>query len=393
MGIYSSQISVDTDTILNEVITKLGVTVDSSILNPVLQSTITEMKSFISGLNLSVLASDSDAISNTFKELLDSIYKVLNDSVNNIFYGIDNQKLLDTLQDVLAEKITLSPSFETSIIDTLTQSLNLDVESIKKAALESLLAQLGLDIGLLEKDTRDAIAEEMVQDVYDRLSMDEDFQDIPTLTYKIVDGTIITTVYDENGQDITSSLSLNSTSVTIDSDGSYTVVNSSFDTLNALYDVKVEFNYVVNDGQADSEPKTVTVTNEVLDLDSNGALSFGDDDYINLGNILENVSDNFDVSAIDSIDLSNTEHILSNLTIIDFESMVSDDASNTLSIDGESGDKIKLDLSTWSKEEADKDNNSVLDNSDDGYIAYTAKGTLEQTLTLLIDKDITVENV
>jgi hypothetical protein len=72
---------------------------------------------------------------------------------------------------------------------------------------------------------------------------------------------------------------------------------------------------------------------------------------------------------------------------------VADDSSNTLVIDGENNDKIKLDLSVWSKDENDKDINTINESEDDGYITYTAKGTAEQTLTLLIDKDIVVENI
>ena len=114
---------------------------------------------------------------------------------------------------------------------------------------------------------------------------------------------------------------------------------------------------------------------------------------INLGDLLENISTSVEIQDIDSIDLSNSEHILSNLTIKDFEDMVADDSSNTLVIDGENNDKIKLDLSVWSKDENDKDINTINESEDDGYITYTAKGTAEQTLTLLIDKDIVVENI
>ena len=122
-------------------------------------------------------------------------------------------------------------------------------------------------------------------------------------------------------------------------------------------------------------------------------LSFGEEQNINLGDLLENISTSVEIQDIDSIDLSNSEHILSNLTIKDFEDMVADDSSNTLVIDGENNDKIKLDLSVWSKDENDKDINTINESEDDGYITYTAKGTAEQTLTLLIDKDIVVENI
>ncbi len=182
--------------------------------------------------------------------------------------------------------------------------------------------------------------------------------------------------------------------------GEYTVNNTFAEKFSSLGELEISFDYIATDSQgaADSSKATILITNENIEdsslyLNEDGVLTFGEEQNIDLSTILDNASSNIEIQDIDSIDLSNSEHILSNLTIEDFEAMVADDSSNTLAINGEDNDIIKLDLSIWSKDENDKDNNSDVENEDDGYITYTATGTVEQTLTLLIDKDITVENI
>ena len=189
--------------------------------------------------------------------------------------------------------------------------------------------------------------------------------------------------------------------VTLDENtGEYTINNAFAEKFSSLGDLEISFDYKVIDSEgaeSNISSASILITTEDVEemttsLDKEGSISF-DNENIDLATILDNISSNIEIEDIDSIDLSNAEHILSNLTIEDFEAMVSDDSSNTLAINGENNDVIKLDLSIWSKEESDKDNNSEVENEDDGYIAYTATGTTEQTLTLLIDKDITVENI
>ena len=182
--------------------------------------------------------------------------------------------------------------------------------------------------------------------------------------------------------------------------GEYIVNNAFAEKFSSLGNLEISFDYIATDSQGatDSSKATILITTEEINdtsvsLNDNGVLSFSGEKDIDLGNILENISNSIEIQNIDSIDLSNSEHILSNLTIKDFEEMVADDSSNTLVINGENDDKIKLDLSIWSKDENDKDINSIDESEDDGYITYTAIGTAEQTLTLLIDKDIVVENI
>jgi hypothetical protein len=118
-----------------------------------------------------------------------------------------------------------------------------------------------------------------------------------------------------------------------------------------------------------------------------------DNQPVDMAILLSNISNNFETSDIDSINLLSGDHILSNLSISDFEEMVSDSVSNELMINGDNGDKIKLDLSIWDKNTLDTDLNATNDIADDGFITYTATSSSLETLTLLIEKDIIVENI
>jgi hypothetical protein len=140
------------------------------------------------------------------------------------------------------------------------------------------------------------------------------------------------------------------------------------------------------------------ITSENVDkvsasLDDNGTLVMGEEKDIDMASLLSNITSNINVADIDSIDLSSNEHILSNLTIADFQEMVSDSSSNTLEIKGENNDIIKLDPAIWLKDTTDTDSNSVVDNTDDHFVPYKATGTDSQVLTLLIDKDIIVQDI
>ena len=145
---------------------------------------------------------------------------------------------------------------------------------------------------------------------------------------------------------------------------------------------------------SEKEEEKQIINDERMDQEENEGSIFGEESEIDMGSLLSNITSNMNVSDIDSIDLSSNEHILSNLTIADFEEMVSDTASSTLSIKGENDDIVKLDLTNiWKKDIADTDLNSVVDTLDDNFIAYTATGTHNQVLTLLIDKDIIVQDI
>jgi hypothetical protein len=182
--------------------------------------------------------------------------------------------------------------------------------------------------------------------------------------------------------------------------GEYTVTNPYLAALPESTQVEVNFDYTVTDSLGDTDSSTASMlittanVNEMnVSINDNNVLMIDESQNIDMASLLSNATSNLNVADIDSIDLSNSEHILSNITIADFEEMVSDDSSNTLSITGENDDIVKLDLSIWTKNEADTDINSVVDNMDDNFIAYTTTGTHNQVLTLLIDKDIIVQDI
>jgi VCBS repeat-containing protein len=100
--------------------------------------------------------------------------------------------------------------------------------------------------------------------------------------------------------------------------------------------------------------------------------------------------------SVDEIDLTSGDHILSNLSVEDFIAMTDDD--NTLRIEGDSGDEIKLDMTQWqvaTNDSIDTGNpDAGIDADNDGYVTYTnidgVGGLAEGSLQLLIDEDIDV---
>ncbi|WP_368029607.1 hypothetical protein, partial [Arcobacter sp. s6] len=182
--------------------------------------------------------------------------------------------------------------------------------------------------------------------------------------------------------------------------GEYVITNPYLATLPANTEVEINFDYTVTDseGVSDSSTAGILITSENVDkvsasLDDEGTLVLGEEKEIDMSSLLSNITSNINVADIDSIDLSSNEHILSNLTITDFQEMVSDTTSNTLAIKGENNDIIKLDPAIWLKDTTDTDTNSVVDNADDNFVSYKATGTDAQVLTLLIDKDIIVQDI
>jgi hypothetical protein len=291
------------------------ITIDSSILNSVLNTALTEIKSYLSTLSLSTLANNPNAIVDTVKDLLDSLFVVIDNVIVDILpTDAELNTTIETalsaeIQTVISDKFAaLSPTpsiISAATLDAISSEIatylsaqalskiNISIDDIKDLALESIFSQFGLDTGLLEKASRDVIAEKIVEDLLTRLSMDEDLVDLATLDYSIIAGTITTVVYDENGVDITSTLTtLTPTTVSIDADGSYKVTNASFASLNTLYNIEVKFDYVVNDGngvavttanndKSESEAQTITLKIALADATVSdghitGALVFED---------------------------------------------------------------------------------------------------------------------
>jgi hypothetical protein len=171
--------------------------------------------------------------------------------------------------------------------------------------------------------------------------------------------------------------------IDIETDGSYSINSPFFNKMNDNESIEITFDYEASDGLTVSNTSTVSLTvngNDDYSLD-NGVLS-STDANINMSSLLDTIIESGDqANDVDSLDLTNGIHILSNLTVEDFENILSDSLGNTLSIEGDSNDTIILD-SSWSKELPDT-----------GFVPYTSQGSQNQTITLLIENEINVENI
>ena len=341
--------------------------------NDNLTNELVSMKDFIVANKTALVAQSTLTLEEI--NLLDSALSVenltaLETLMNSISTFMDNNPgLNDLLNGILADN-----KIETSELLTLDPSIMLQVESLR------------LEMKALFD------ANESLIDLLDIQNVISTLQEVAVIDP--TNGEVSVTT-DVNQLAAESMIALDENS------GEYTITNPSLNTLPASTEVEVSFNYTVEDNNSSiSEESTasILITSDDVDdinvsLSEKGELSVSDNQDINMSDLLANISSNIEVSDIDSIDLSNGEHILSNLTISDFEEMVSDTASNELSIVGEDNDKIKLDLSVWSKDTTDTDINASIENTDDGFVAYSTVGTDSQVLTLLIDKDIIVENI
>ncbi|MAC85216.1 MAG: hypothetical protein CL624_13885 [Arcobacter sp.] len=151
----------------------------------------------------------------------------------------------------------LADSVIETVVEELTQDINLSVDEIKSVVVENIFTQLGLDTGFLDDDARDIIADKMVQDLYDRLGMDEDIQDLATLKYELSgDPVVVIKDVDGNVQSVSSV-----TEVEIDPIyGTYTISNPEFENLDTTWKAEVSFEYTVTDGDLLSNTQTVNVT-------------------------------------------------------------------------------------------------------------------------------------
>jgi VCBS repeat-containing protein len=337
--------------------------------NSGLKNDIVALKDFISANKASIIANTSLIAEDIV--LLETLLTPANiTALGNLFNTLEmfvtNPVAQAIVQNILADNV-IAPS-ELALLAPIAPQIQL-----LRSEIGILLAANPTVIGLLDIPTIISKLDEVV--------------DIDTLK-----GEITATV------DVPSSIA----NLMIDLDantGEYTVTNPYLSSLPDNTQVEVNFNYTVEDsaGAMDSSTAAMLITtanvNEMNVSINDGVLMIGEDHNIDMASLLSNATSNLNASDIDSIDLSNSEHILSNITKADFEAMVSDDSSNTLAITGENDDIVKLDLSIWTRNESDTDINSVVDNADDHFISYTTVGSHNQVLTLLIDKDITVENI
>ncbi|PLY04748.1 MAG: hypothetical protein C0625_15880 [Arcobacter sp.] len=341
-------------------------------LNPDLKSEAVSIKDFIL-LNKDALVAQSTLSSDEIDLLANAL------SPSNIT-ALGN--LVDSIQLFIANNPGLLSAASTILADNVIDASELN------SLDPSLLAQvdgLRLEVGAILAANSSLI----------------DLIDIRTVLTKLDE---ISTIDSQNGEiSITTSVNQTAAELMISVDentGDYTITNPYFNQLPDSTNVEVSFDYSSQDALSvvsNTSSASILITPQNVDdidisIDQNGVLEVADNQNIDMLNLLGNLSSNIQVSDIDSIDLTNGNHILSNLSVMDFEDMVSD-SSNELSIYGDNGDTIKLDLSTWSKDITDTDLNPTVDATDDSFIAYTATGTTNQTLTLLIEKDITVEDI
>jgi hypothetical protein len=312
--------------------------------------------------------------------------------------------LTDTLSSVMTDLVTelRTAGVEESILATLSDDVNeyliaqiitpdsisFDVDTMKSTALNNLIDQLELgEFGLLDKTSRDALADNVVNDLFTRLSMDEDITDLATIGYRLVEGSVETTVTDTNGNEIT----LDSPStVTIDEDGSYHVENEAFTTLDASYNVEVKFDYQTTNSvitqNADGENQTEIVPSEAktttvnIDLEDHMETTSSDA----LADLLQ------EASGLDSVSIDGN-HVLSGLDLADYVAMTDED--NTLRVYGDESDSLTLDGDDWSQvmlKDANGDDTTTPYTDGDGFHVYTASND-DQVIQLLIQDKVNVE--
>ena len=399
--------SIDQDTVLTEVLKRLGLE-DIEVTdyqNDLIQTAKDEIKAFNDSLDLGTLLLNPEGINTDLKKLLDTSVGVFNDLIEDIFTkddgsAITNDDIYDTIKEVVGEELDrvledtmddLKTELATinvaqAILDQLPEDVNtyltdeminedsvqIDIEAMKTTAINNLLEQTDLaEYDLLDKTSRDELVDVMVQDLIDRMGMDEDLADMGTLKYEIVENSILTTV---NGTPISG------TNVTIDEKGGYTIENPGFDSVDASQDVQVTFQYRVNDGDALSDPKTATVN---IDLED----KIETQDTDNLADVLNGVS------GLDSLDMTAGDHVLSGLDLSDYVALTDDD--NTLKVYGDSGDSINLAASDWTQSML-KDTDGLATTTPyqdaNGFHVYTATSG-DDTIKLLIENNITVNEV
>ncbi len=341
-------------------------------LNPDLKEDAVSIKDFIL-LNKDSLIAQSTLTS----EDIDLLEDVLSES---------NITALENLVDSIQLFLDANPGLEDLARNILADNI---IDPIELASIDPvLLAQVDV-LRVQVKSILDAN-----EDILDLI-------DISTVVAKLDE---ISDIDPVNGEiTITTSVNQVIAEAMIDVDentGEYDITNPYFNQLPDSTSVEISFDYTAKDSEnevSNTSKASILITPQDVEdvdisIDGNGVLEVADNQDIDMLSLLGNLSSNIQASDIDSIDLTNGDHILSNLSTMDFEQMVAD-SSNELSIMGDNGDTLKLDLSTWSKDINDTDLDGNVDPTDDSFISYTAIGTTNQTLTLLIEKDITVEDI
>jgi hypothetical protein len=407
----SSFDTVSAESMLEDVLSELGLSsVDAnSLMDDLLPDAQAELKDFAKEIDLADLLVNKAGVHENVKGLLDTMMGLVSDTIDGVFTTPDGREITNTLlentiDDVVSETLedalastmnsiitelrdntdvsetilsTLEADVNQFLIDKIItdDAISFDVDTMKATALNNMLEQLNLsEFGLLDKTSRDALADNIVDDLFTRLSMDEDITDLADLEYILVDGSVETVVTDENGN----AVRFNSpTTVTIDEDGSYQIENAGFATLNATDNVEVKFDYQTSDGNVSSEAKTTTVN---IDLEDHIDTTSSDD----LAELLQAAS------GLDSVSIDG-DHVLSGLDLADYVAMTDED--NTLRVYGDESDSLTLDGNDWSQvmlKDANGEDTTTPYTDGDGFHVYTASSE-DQVIKLLIEDKVNVD--
>jgi VCBS repeat-containing protein len=403
----SSFDTVSAESMLEDVLSELGLSsVDAnSLINDLLPDAQAELKDFAKEIDLADLLVNKAGVHENVKGLLDTMMGLVSDTIDGVFTTPDGREITNTLlentiDDVVSETLedalastmnsiiselrantdvsetilsTLEADVNEFLIDKIItdDAISFDVDTMKSTALNNMIEQLNLsEFGLLDKTSRDALADNVIDDLFTRLSMDEDITDLADLEYVLVEGSVETIVTDENGN----AVRFNSpTTVTIDEEGSYIIENDAFSTLNATDNVEVKFDYQTTDGIATSEAKTTTVN---IDLEDHLDPTITSDEFADL---LE-TAPGIDSASMDS------SHILSGRDLADYVAMTDED--NTLRVYGDESDTLELNAADWQKDDTPY-------NDGEGFNVYTATyvspNAEDQVIKLLIEDKVNVE--
>jgi len=252
-----------------------------------------DLKDFGENLDASLLHNPIKTASE-FNQTLDDVFNDLDGTVENLI-GTDSEfqtAMTEALKQSIIENTNTSTddTLMMDIIDEtsskLVESMNINVDDIKQSTLENLVDQLGINRDFLEDSSREEMGNKIVADTFERLSIDEDFGDLTSLSYSLVKGSV-----HFNGMSVSDDI------VTVHSNGSYTL-NTQGLNLDAS---KLTFDYTISDKNLvglhtheslQSEPKTMTIyIGDYNDEVSKAPALFHDEGIIDLHALINTVHD------------------------------------------------------------------------------------------------------
>ena len=308
---FQNSLDIDVSNILsgidlNLLLTNLGINLSSDV-NSILSAAQSQLNTFISELNTDSILDNKEDVITTISGLLKTIIDIVNNTFDTVL-DFSNEEFNEAIASTLTQ--TILSQFNSSLtvlINTITETFSLEdinlnqiitelvsdsvsqilseidfsIGSLKEATLSQLLSALSIDSDLLDETKRAEIAQKVVDDIYLRISMDEDISDLGSIRYFLDNkAPILTTIKDSDGNIIETIDISDSTTVTVNADGSYTISNPLFLRLNSSNDVEVSFDYYIKDknniddstedGETSlSQSETITVTIDLSELEGN----------------------------------------------------------------------------------------------------------------------------